>query len=191
MAAEEACRITETVKGLAESSARITDVIELINRIAGQTNLLALNATIEAARAGDAGKGFTVVANEVKNLANQTAKATHEIETQIGGVQAATDQAVAAIGTIVKRVEEINHVAAAIASAVEEQHAATAEIARNVQQAATGTQEVSDNIGEVTEAAAGTGAASEQVLSSARSLSRETVQLRDMVGQFLQGVRAA
>jgi methyl-accepting chemotaxis protein len=191
LAAEEAGRTSETVRGLADSSARIGDVVQLIHDIAAQTNLLALNATIEAARAGDAGKGFAVVANEVKNLASQTAKATDEIGAQIGAVQTATDQAVAAIGKIVTRVEEINQIASAIASAVEEQHAATAEIARNVQQVAAGTQDVSTNIVGVTEVAAETGSAAEQVLSSARSLSSETAQLKDLVGRFLQGVRAA
>jgi methyl-accepting chemotaxis protein len=191
IAAQEAARTTDAVNGLAESSARIGDVVKLIHDIASQTNLLALNATIEAARAGDAGKGFAVVAGEVKNLANQTARATDEIGSQIGAVQSATDLAVDAIGKIVKRVEEVSHIAAAIASAVEEQHAATAEIARNVQQAAAGTQDVSSNILGVTEGAANTGAAADQVLSSARALSSETSHLQSIVAGFLAGVRAA
>jgi methyl-accepting chemotaxis protein len=190
-ASDEASRTNETVKGLATSSARIGDVVKLINDIASQTNLLALNATIEAARAGDAGKGFAVVAGEVKNLANQTAKATEEIGAQIGAVQASTEEAVAAIGAIVSRINEINQIAAAIAAAVEQQSAATGEIARNVQQAATGTQEVSANIGGVTQAAGETGAAASQLLSSTRSLARETSGLKDTVGTFLQGVRTA
>ena len=189
--ATEANRTDEKVRGLAESSARIGDVIKLINDIASQTNLLALNATIEAARAGDAGKGFAVVANEVKSLANQTARATEEISAQIGAVQASTGETVAAIGDIVARISEINEIAAVIAAAVEEQSAATSEIARNIQQAAAGTQEVSANIGGVTEAAAETGIAADQVLSSSQSLARETTGLKDTVGRFLVGVRAA
>jgi len=190
-ASEEASQTNTTVRGLAESSARIGEVVKLIHDIASQTNLLALNATIEAARAGDAGKGFAVVASEVKNLAGQTAKATEEISTQVGAVQTATEEAVRAIAGIVARIEEINHIAGSIASAVEEQSSATAEIARSVQEAASGTRHVSANIEGVTEAAAGTGAAAGQVLSSARSLSHESTTLEGLVEKFLHGVRAA
>ncbi|WP_096700169.1 methyl-accepting chemotaxis protein [Magnetospirillum sp. 15-1] len=191
MAADEASKTNQTVTGLAESSARIGDVVSLINDIASQTNLLALNATIEAARAGDAGKGFAVVAGEVKNLANQTGRATEEISQQIAAVQEATRQAVDAIGGIVKRIEEINQISAAIASAVEEQSAATAEIARNVQQAASGTQEVSATIGGVTKAAEETGAAATEVLSSVKSVNQQADALKGVVANFLTGVKAA
>ncbi|HLO77761.1 MAG TPA: methyl-accepting chemotaxis protein [Magnetospirillum sp.] len=190
-ASDEAARTDQTVRGLAESSARIGAVISLINDIASQTNLLALNATIEAARAGDAGKGFAVVANEVKALANQTARATDEISTQIGGIQSATENAVAAIGAIVARINEINEIAAGIASAVEQQSAATAEIARNVQRAADGTQDVTSHIEGVTHAAAETGAAAGQVLSAARTLAQEAVDIKTTVDSFLLDVRAA
>ncbi|RAU20958.1 methyl-accepting chemotaxis protein [Paramagnetospirillum kuznetsovii] len=190
-AAEEAARTNSSVQGLAESSTRIGEVVNLINDIASQTNLLALNATIEAARAGDAGKGFAVVAGEVKNLANQTARATDEISSQISAVQTATGEAVSAIRGIVGRIDEINQIAVAIGSAVEEQSAATAEIARNVQQASTGTKEIAENIGGVTQAASETGAAAQQVLSSARSLAQEASSLKSMVDKFLGDVRAA
>ena len=189
--ADVANRTNEKIQGLAETSARIGEVVQLINDIASQTNLLALNATIEAARAGEAGKGFAVVANEVKNLANQTARATEEITSQIAAVQDATDEAVTSIAEIVTRIDELNHIATTVSSAVEEQSAATQEIARNVDHAAHGTREVAENIDGVRQAAASTGAASLQVLSSARSLSQEAGDLKVVVSTFLDNVRAA
>ncbi|MGE5516472.1 MAG: methyl-accepting chemotaxis protein [Bacteroidota bacterium] len=189
--AEEARHTDATVKSLAEASARIGEVVNLINDIASQTNLLALNATIEAARAGEAGKGFAVVAHEVKGLANQTARATDEIGAQISAVQTATQQAVVAIGSIVGRIDEMTSIAAAIASAVEEQSAATNEIARNVQQAAQGTQQVADAITGVTQAASETGQAAGEVLHAAKSLNTQADGLRTRITGFLDGVRTA
>lgn len=190
-AVTEANRADKMVQGLVASSQKIGEVLGLISDIAEQTNLLALNATIEAARAGDAGKGFAVVAAEVKNLANQTAKATEEIGGQISGIQNATKDAVTAIQGIGKNIAEINQVAGAIAAAIEEQSAATREIAENVQQASAGTSEVASNIVGVTKAAGETGQASSQVLESARELSKQADTLRNQVSSFIETVRAA
>ncbi|PSO17965.1 CHASE3 domain-containing protein [Bradyrhizobium sp. MOS003] len=182
---------TERVSELSKAAARIGDVVELINTIAGQTNLLALNATIEAARAGEAGRGFAVVASEVKALAEQTAKATGEIGQQISGIQAATNDSVGAIKEISSTIERLSEISSAIAAAVEEQGAATQEIARNVQQAAQGTQQVSSNITDVQRGATETGSASSQVLSAAQMLSNDSGRLKNEVSKFLSNVRAA
>ena len=190
-AVKEAEQTNVKVQGLAQAANKIGEVVALITDIAEQTNLLALNATIEAARAGDAGKGFAVVASEVKNLANQTAKATDEIGAQIAGIQAATQEAVSAIESITKTISQINEVNSGVASAVEEQGAATQEIARNVEQAAAGTQEVSANIAGVSQAASETGTAAGQILSAADDLSRQSETLRAEVDKFLVSVRAA
>ena len=187
----QANQTNEKVQGLAVAADKIGEVVALITDIADQTNLLALNATIEAARAGDAGKGFAVVASEVKNLANQTAKATDEIGTQIAEIQAATSEAVTAIEAIGKTISEVDEIAATIAAAVEEQGAATQEIARNVEQAAAGTNEVSSNIGGVNQAATETGAAASQIQSAAGELSVQSETLRSEVAKFLANVRAA
>jgi len=190
-AVEQAQHTNDRVGELAKAAARIGDVVELINTIAGQTNLLALNATIEAARAGEAGRGFAVVASEVKALAEQTAKATGEISQQINGIQAATEQSVGAIKAIGDTIGRMSEIASTIASAVEEQGAATQEISRNVQHAAHGTQQVSSNIANVQRGASETGSASSQVLAAAKSLSGESTRLKAEVGRFLSSVRAA
>jgi methyl-accepting chemotaxis protein len=187
-AAEQA---DEMVQGLAMSAQKIGEVVALITDIADQTNLLALNATIEAARAGEAGKGFAVVASEVKNLANQTAKATEEISSQISGIQSATQDSVQAIQGITKTIGEISEIAGAIAAAVEEQGAATSEIARNVEQAAAGTGEVSSNIGGVTQAAGEAGQSATQVLNAANELSEQSELLKSEVDKFMTQVRNA
>ena len=184
-------RTNEVVQALAEGAKKIGEVVGLISSIAAQTNLLALNATIEAARAGDAGKGFAVVASEVKSLAQQTARATEAIGTQISQVQAATAEAVDAIRNISSLIEEVGMIANTIAAAVEEQGAATAEIAQNVQQTAASTNAVTSNITGVSQAANDTGAAAGQVLSAARDLSRQAEDLSRQVTSFVGEVRAA
>jgi methyl-accepting chemotaxis protein len=190
-AVHEARKTNDRVSELSKAAARIGDVVELINNIAGQTNLLALNATIEAARAGEAGRGFAVVASEVKALAEQTAKATGEIGQQINGIQSATQDSVNAIKEISGTIEKLSEISSAIAAAVEEQGAATQEISRNVQQAAQGTQQVSSNITDVQRGAGETGLASSQVLSAAQSLSGDSNRLKLEVSKFLSSVRAA
>jgi methyl-accepting chemotaxis protein len=190
-AVDQARKTNDRVSELSKAAARIGDVVELINTIAGQTNLLALNATIEAARAGEAGRGFAVVASEVKALAEQTAKATGEIGQQISGIQAATQDSVGAIREISGTIEKLSEISSTIAAAVEEQGAATQEISRNVRQAAQGTQQVSSNITDVQRGAGETGSASSQVLSAAQSLSRDSNRLKLEVGRFLDTVRAA
>jgi methyl-accepting chemotaxis protein len=187
----QARNTTDRVSELSKAAARIGDVVELINTIAGQTNLLALNATIEAARAGEAGRGFAVVASEVKALAEQTAKATGEIGQQISGIQSATQDSVTAISDISGTIEKLSEISSAIAAAVEEQGAATQEISRNVQRAAQGTERVSSNIVDVQRGASETGSASSLVLSAAQSLSKDSSRLKLEVGRFLDSVRAA
>jgi methyl-accepting chemotaxis protein len=190
-AVDQARKTNDRVSELSNAAARIGDVVELINTIAGQTNLLALNATIEAARAGEAGRGFAVVASEVKALAQQTAKATGEIGQQITGIQAATQESVNAIKEISNTIEKLSEISSTIAAAVEEQGAATQEISRNVQQAAQGTMQVASNITDVQRGASETGSASSQVLSAAQSLSGDSNRLKLEVGKFLNTVRAA
>lgn len=190
-AARGAESTTQVVSKLASSAQSIGEVISMISAIAEQTNLLALNATIEAARAGEAGKGFAVVASEVKSLANQTAKATEQISTQITGMQGETDAVVGAIGKIGTMIQELNTTSASIAAAVEEQHSATQEITRNTQQAADGTREVSSNITEVSTAVQETGQAASEVLLASSQLASEADRLRESVADFLNTVRAA
>ena len=187
----EAERTNATIQGLAETVQRIGDVVSLIQNIASQTNLLALNATIEAARAGEAGRGFAVVASEVKALANQTAKATEDISTQIAAIQGETVNAVDAIKAIGGTIHQMNEIASAIAAAVEEQGAATRNISQNIQLVAQGTNGVAANVAGVNEAARETGAAAAQVLTAADDLSRQAGQLRANVNGFLSKIRAA
>jgi len=179
------------INGLRAQSESIGDVVKLIQAIAEQTNLLALNATIEAARAGDAGKGFAVVAGEVKNLATQTAKATEEISAQIASVRGESENAVGAIDKISGVIRQIDEITTTIAAAVEEQAAATREIARNVSEASRGTNDVTSNIAEVKGGASETGTASRDVLTASEELSRHAERMRDVVQNFIAGIKAA
>jgi len=190
-AVNEVSHAAGKVQGLAVSSQKIGEVLSLITDIAEQTNLLALNATIEAARAGDAGKGFAVVASEVKNLANQTAKATEEIGGQITNIQDATQETVTAIEGIGKIVNDVSEISTTIATAVEQQGSATQEIARNVELAATGTQKVTDNISSVQKATEDTGTRSHDVVTAASTLSVESDALRGQIEQFLGNIKTA
>jgi methyl-accepting chemotaxis protein len=191
MAVEEVKSTDGKVAELLDAAGRIGDVVKLITAVAEQTNLLALNATIEAARAGEAGKGFAVVASEVKALAGQTAKATEAIGTQITAMQTATREAAASIQSIGTAIVEVAEIANSIAAAVEEQGAATHEISRNVQEAARGTGEVAQSIVEVNQGAVETGSASAQVLAASQELSMQGSRLKAQVDTFLAAVRAA
>jgi methyl-accepting chemotaxis protein len=176
---------------LSRAAQEIGDVVKLITAIAEQTNLLALNATIEAARAGEAGRGFAVVASEVKSLASQTAKATDEISSHILGMQGATQESVAAIKEIGGTISQISDIASSISAAVEQQSSATQEIARSVQNVAKGTDEAAADIMEVNRGATETGSASADVLNSARTLSSESTRLRAELDRFMANIRAA
>lgn len=187
----EAESTIEKVKTLSEAAQRIGDVVTLIQDIAEQTNLLALNATIEAARAGEAGKGFAVVASEVKNLAEQTAKATADISAQISDIQEATQTSATAISDISTTIQDLSSISSSIASAVDQQAAATQEIATNVHRAAEGTQEVSSNISSVSASAQESQDAANGVLTSAEGLADQAEQLKREVATFVEDVRAA
>ena len=188
-AVEKAQSSHHTVQGLVQSAQSIGDVINLITDIAEQTNLLALNATIEAARAGDAGKGFAVVASEVKNLANQTAKATEEIGVQVQEIQSSTKMAADSIEDVGLTITKIDEIASSVSAAVEQQSAATQEIARNIGEASTGTQEVSTSIQDVTQAASEVGITSGQVLDTSTALGESSDKLKGEVSKFLHQVR--
>ncbi|WP_341365319.1 methyl-accepting chemotaxis protein [Thalassospira sp. SN3W] len=189
-AVTEASRANEMVSGLAEAAERIGEVVSLINDIAAQTNLLALNATIEAARAGEAGKGFAVVAQEVKNLANQTAKATDEIAQQIGAIQSETKLTVEAIEKVTQTIATINDITNGISSSVSEQNAAVGEIANSASTASRGSSEVVSNIEEIHQAASSSGAAANELDTNVGALSGQIETLHRTVSDFLKQLRA-
>ena len=186
--AENAVTVAEsantTVEKLGTSSSAIGEIVDLISGIAEQTNLLALNATIEAARAGESGRGFAVVAAEVKELAQETARATREISTRIGEIQLDTDQAVSAIGDIRSVIGQINDFQTTIAASVEQQSAVTSSITAGVGQAATGSGEIAGNIASVAQAAETTAVSVTETERSVTEIARMSDDLRQLVGQF-------
>ena len=176
---------------LEETAQRIGRIVTLINEIAHRTNLLALNATIEAARAGEMGRGFAIVASEVKNLASQTSTATDEIKAQVGAMQNATGSAVTAIRDIADTITAMQEISATIAAAVEQQGAATADIARHVQGVASGTRAVSQHIADVSVAAQTSSATVREAQAVADDFVTQADHLHDAVARFLAQLRAA
>ncbi len=191
LAVVEAQKTEAAIQTLNTAANQIGDVINLIQAIAAQTNLLALNATIESARAGDAGKGFAVVASEVKQLAQQTARATDDIRSKISEIQSATSATVGSIDTIVKTIENIGALTTGIAASVEQQGLATNEIANNTSLAATGTMEVTGHISGLSQAASATGSAAQSLLSLSNDLERRSEDLQAEVFDFVGRLRSA
>ncbi|MEM7523900.1 MAG: methyl-accepting chemotaxis protein [Pseudomonadota bacterium] len=190
-AVQEAARLVTTVEKLEMSTLQISEVLKLINDIAEQTNLLALNATIEAARAGEAGKGFAVVASEVKALAQQTASATDEIRSQIDDINTATKDTKDGIEEVAGIVNDVDASNDTFASAMRQQGAATREIAYGVNEANTRTRQVVSDIIVVSEAAASGGTVAEQMLACAKDLNKQATSLSAEVANFLADIRAA
>lgn len=189
-ASSEAARTNEQVGELNSLADSIGEVVGAIKDIAEQTNLLALNATIEAARAGEAGKGFAVVADEVKKLATETANKTIQIDERVGKIQSAIRATVDAVARIINDVKDIDHSTSTVASAVEEQNAATSEIGRNVSEASTGTQQVAQNITDVQRSAEETGEAAHNLNSAANELAKIAENLQGQVTTFLGEIRS-
>ncbi|MFK7865889.1 MAG: methyl-accepting chemotaxis protein [Alphaproteobacteria bacterium] len=187
-ALQSAEKTSEIIGGLSVAAKNIDDVLVLINTIANRTNLLALNATIEATRAGEVGRGFAVVASEVKNLANQTAKATEEIAQQVTGVQTETDNAVEAIQQIAEIVKEINDRSMQISGAISEQNSATLEISRSAQQAGMKNLNVKRAINEVADAADESSKRNESIMQSAKNLNEQADSLSTKLDNFVKTI---
>ncbi|MFN3077605.1 MAG: methyl-accepting chemotaxis protein [Alphaproteobacteria bacterium] len=187
-AVERAARTDDTIRSLSEAAQKIGEVAQLIAQIASQTNLLALNATIEAARAGEAGKGFAVVANEVKQLANQTARATEEIGQHIAAIQNATVDSVSALREIGSAIRDINDIASSVAGSAAEQGSVVRTISANVRQAASGVHTVAETISRVAEGASTTQHGATEVLSAASDLTQKAGKLREDISLFVDDI---
>ena len=188
-AVEDVRRTYALIEQLDGVARRTVEVVDLIRSIAAQTNLLALNATIEAARAGEAGKGFAVVAIEVKNLANQTTKATDDVQAQIAAMTDATSSVVVAMRGVGGAIETVNTVASSISAAIEEQGAATRDISQNVNEAAQGVSSVSDSLTLVCSHATATGQASAEVAAAARAVGERADRMLTEVSAFVARIR--
>ena len=190
-ASKAADATNEKVNSLNSAAQKIDEVVTLIQAIAEQTNLLALNATIEAARAGEAGKGFAVVASEVKELATQTSRATEEISTQISGIQNSTQEAVTAIDAITKTMREVNEYTISIAVAIDQQETATSEISQSLSNASKDTDSVVDSMKEMAISVAETNKSSSEVRTASDEVDTLVADMRHFIAKFLKDVRAA
>ena len=190
--ASQSAQVTvETMSQLAGAAEKIGEIVTLIEGVAEQTNLLALNATIEAARAGEAGKGFAVVASEVKALASQTGKATEDIGHQIAGMQETVSRAVREIDTVSASIEDVSATGASISAAVEEQNAATGEISRSAEMTAGAAAELDTLVSRVGEGARSAYEACRAVAGEVDDLQAQSKAMRENITAFLSKLRAA